>query len=284
LTRALLDARFIDGQRGRLLVVLRKPAHLASGRCVLVVPPFAEEMNKCRRSFTELSQGLAAAGVATVLPDLYGTGDSEGEFVDADLDVWLDDLGRVAEWSATQGWPVTSLLCVRLGCPLGALLARRCPGRIERAAFWQPVLDGKRFLAQFFRLRVAASMMEPDKRESVETLRALLQSAGRIEIAGYEIGSRLVGQLDTLVLDASCGADIGVVHWMEVVRDQDAALPTPSRQFIDGQRAAGHGVIEHKFVGEPFWSSVEIVTNQQLIASTVAVMAERTAASVASHG
>jgi hypothetical protein len=118
--------------------------------------------------------------------------------------------------------------------------ARRWPGRFEQAAFWQPVLDGKRFLAQFFRLRVAASMMEPNKRESVEALRALLHSSGRIEVAGYELGSKLVGQLDTLALDARCCADIGAIHWMEVLRDHAATLPTPSRQFIDAQRSAGH--------------------------------------------
>jgi exosortase A-associated hydrolase 2 len=277
-----MQAAFVAGARGRILVVARRPAQ--QGSAVLIVPPFAEEMNKCRRSFTELSHALAACGIATVLPDLYGTGDSEGEFVDADLDVWLDDLSRVVEWSAAQGCPVTTLLCVRLGCPLGAQLARRWPGRFERAAFWQPVLDGQRFLAQFFRLRVAASMMEPNKRESVEALRALLQSSGRIEVAGYELGSKLVGQLDALALDARCCADIGAVHWMEVLRDHDATLPTPSRQFIDAQRAAGHEITEHTFVGEPFWSSVEIVTNQQLIASTAAVLAARPAMRVANHG
>ena len=277
-----MQAAFVAGARGRILVVARRPAQQRSA--VLIVPPFAEEMNKCRRSFTELSHALAERGIATVLPDLYGTGDSEGEFVDADLDVWLDDLSRVVEWSSAQGCPVTALLCVRLGCPLGALLARCWPGRFEQAAFWQPVLDGKRFLAQFFRLRVAASMMEPNKRESVEALRVLLHSSGRIEVAGYELGSKLVGQLDTLALDARCCADIGAVHWMEVLRDHAATLPTPSRQFIDAQRSAGHEIAEHTFVGEPFWSSVEIVTNQQLIASTAEVLAARPAMRVANHG
>lgn len=278
-----MQAAFVAGALGRILVVTRRPLAAQHGAAVLIVPPFAEEMNKCRRSFTELSQALAARGVATVLPDLHGTGDSEGEFVDADLDVWLDDLSRVVEWSAAQGWPVTSLLCVRLGCPLGARLAHRWPHRFGQAVLWQPVLDGKRFVAQFFRLRVAASMMEPNKRESVESLRALLASSGRLEVAGYELNSKLVRQLDELVLEPRHAADIGTVHWMEVVRDRDAELPTPSRQFIDAQRAAGHEIAEHKFVGEPFWSAVEIVTNEQLIAGTVAVLASRPAANVASH-
>jgi exosortase A-associated hydrolase 2 len=279
-----MQAAFVPGARGKILVVTRRPLQAEQGTAVLIVPPFAEEMNKCRRSFTELAHGLASRGIATVLPDLYGTGDSDGELVDADLDVWLDDLSRVVEWSAAQGWPITALLCVRLGCPLGARLASRWPRRFEQAAFWQPVLDGKRFVAQFFRLRVAASMMEPNRRESVETLRALLESSGRIEIAGYELGSKLVRQLEELVLEPGGIADIGAVHWMEVVRDQDAGLPTPSRLFIDAQRAAGHALSEHKFVGEPFWSSVEIVTNEPLIAGTVAVLASRSAVSRASHG
>jgi hypothetical protein len=48
------------------------------------VPPFAEEMNKSRRMIAEVGRRLEGSGVGMLLVDLFGTGDSEGEFAQAD--------------------------------------------------------------------------------------------------------------------------------------------------------------------------------------------------------
>jgi exosortase A-associated hydrolase 2 len=269
LTPSVCDARFIDGQRGRLFVLLRKPTNAASGRCVLIVPPFAEEMNKSRALFTDVAEALAARGVATLLPDLYGTGDSEGEFRDADAALWRTDLERSIAWSAAQGWPVTSMLAVRLGSILGAAAARSAGLRLGATVLWQPVLDGKRFLGQFLRLRVAASMMSDTGKESVEQLRAAMRDGALVEVAGYELGAALAEQLEQLNLAAELGAHLGRVHWIELIRDAAGAVSGASRSALEAARARGVDAVEQAVVGEPFWSSVEIVRNPQLVARTV---------------
>jgi len=269
LTSSIFDARFIDGQDGKLFVLLRKPAHAASGRCVLIVPPFAEEMNKSRALFTEVAQSLAARGVATLLPDLYGTGDSEGEFRDADVELWRTDLERSIAWSAAQGWQVTSMLAVRLGSILGAAAARAAGASLGATVLWQPVLDGKRFLGQFLRLRVAASMMSDTGKESVEQLRAAMNAGGFVEVAGYEIGAACAEQLEQLNLATELGPHLGRVHWIELIRDANGAVGGASRSAIEAARARGVDVVAQAVVGEPFWSSVEIVRNPQLVACTV---------------
>lgn len=268
MTDSSLTARFLEGARGSLLVTMRRPRGAATGPSALVVPPFGEEMNKSRRMIAEVARTLAARGVATVLPDLFGTGDSAGEFDEATWEIWQDDVTRAAAWAASEGWAVSGLFCVRLGCVLGAELARdRLPG-IRCTVFWQPVTDGERFLNQFLRLRVAASMMDSQKRESAGELRKRLQQGESLEVAGYKLSARLAQDIDALRLTPALGPHLGELHWMEVVRDAAAPLPGASSQVLEAATAAQVATTVHQVAGEPFWSSTEIVQIAQLVERT----------------
>jgi exosortase A-associated hydrolase 2 len=271
LNGAAITPGFLAGARGQIFALTRRPP-ARSGHGVLIVPPFAEEMNKSRRMFTDVATGLARRGLATVVPDLFGTGDSEGEFREADWDVWADDLQRVARRSAEEGWPIRAVLCTRLGCMLGAQVARSLPG-LTRTVFWQPVLDGDRFLTQFLRLRVAASMMDKDRKETVAQLKEQMRSAQFIEVSGYELSARLASQIESQRLPPALGTHLGVLHWMEVVRDLDAPLPTPHAACIEKAKASGIEVELEKVLGEPFWQSTEIVRIAELTGRTVEALA-----------
>lgn len=271
MTVSRIDARFLDGKRGKIFVLLRRPDR-DSGRSVLIVPPFAEEMNKSRKMFTDVAQALARCGIGTILPDLFGTGDSEGEFRDGDWEIWKDDLARAAAFAAEQGCPVNALLCERLGCALGAEAARDTLGGVDRTVFWQPVLDGQRFMTQFLRLRVAASMME-DRKETVGGLRERLQAGDTLEVAGYELAARLVDRIDRVRLAAALGSQLGDLHWLELVRDADGPLPGASEEAVSAARPRMSSVTMDALVGEPFWSATEIVRIPALVDRTVAVLA-----------
>src|SRR5690606_41016849 len=54
--------------------------------------------------------------------DLFGTGDSEGEFEAASVEQWIEDLATASAWSASTGWSVTSMLGIRMGALLAATL------------------------------------------------------------------------------------------------------------------------------------------------------------------
>jgi exosortase A-associated hydrolase 2 len=239
----------------------------------MLVPPFGEEMNKSRPMLADVGRALAARGFASVAPDYFGTGDSAGEFRETNVECWLDDLARAAAWSAEQGAPIAALLCVRLGCIIGARLARHALPGIERTVFWQPVVDGGRFLAQFLRLRVAASMMEDDGKESASELRAILRNGRSLEIAGYELSATLADQLETLKLLDVIGSHLGTLDWIEFTRDASASLTQPSEECIDRARATGMEVRITKVTGEPFWSSTEIVRLTELVGTTVDALA-----------
>ena len=134
MTGERLEAAFVDGTRGRLFVVLRGPATATSA--VLIVPPFAEEMNKTRRTITEVARALAQRGMASVCVDLFGTGDSEGEFNQTSWEGWIDDLTTVDEWSRREhGLPITGVLATRLGCSLAASYSARRTQPLDRWVF-----------------------------------------------------------------------------------------------------------------------------------------------------
>ena len=268
-----LKPAFIDGQQGKLFVLLRRPVDHDSVACALIVPPFAEEMNKTRQLFTMVAQGLAARGIASVLPDLFGTGDSAGEFRHGDWRAWQDDLVKAAAWAESQGCRVSSLLSARLGCILGAETAARLPAPVERTVFWQPVLEGERFMTQFLRMRVAASMME-DRKETVGELREHLRNGQSLEVAGYELSPTLVAQVDGARLVPWLGDHLGRVHWVEVVRGEEGALSAPSRQVIEDARSTLRSMESHAIPGEPYWSATEIVRIPALVERTVDALTE----------
>jgi exosortase A-associated hydrolase 2 len=267
-----VSAQFIEGSKGPIFVLLRRPPGPVRG-CVLVVPPFAEEMNKCRRMVAEATMGLAEHDIASVVPDLYGTGDSAGDFVDADWVTWQDDIIRTVRWAAVQGLSISGILATRLGCALTAsVLAAGIIGPVARTVLWQPVFDGGRFLTQFLRLRTSASLMV-DRKESIAELRDRLRSGEVVEVAGYGLTPRLAADLDAAVTPDRLPQQLGHVTWMEVVRDVGAERPVTSSKLIDQTRVRGGRVDLQLFPGEPFWASTEIVRNREMSEAAVQFLA-----------
>jgi len=266
-SRLATAGEFIDGSDGRIFVLLRAPPGARVG--VLVVPPFAEEMNKCRRMITELAQRLAKLGIAVVVPDLFGTGDSAGEFSDGRWRSWQGDIQHAGSWCEARGIRPAGLLGIRLGAALAASAATigRVPG-FDRTVLWQPVFNGSKFVAQFLRLRAAASMTGSGPRESVNDLKKRLVGGETIEVAGYELSGTLVAELDALEVPERLPKQLGRVHWMEIQRDGSVPAPTPATQLVESTRRAGGAVEFQVLRGEPFWTSTEIVINEAVLEAT----------------
>jgi len=151
---ARMQPQFFDGAAGRLFGVQFEPATGTPRASVLIIPPFAEEMNKSRRMLALQARALACAGLRVLMIDLYGTGDSEGDFADARWEIWIDDLKRCASRLARADPTPLSLLGVRIGALLAADLLAELEG-VERLALWQPVSSGAQFLTQFLRMKLA---------------------------------------------------------------------------------------------------------------------------------
>lgn len=271
MSHSKVSGHFVEGAKGPIFVLLRQPPAAAAG-CVLVAPPFAEEMNKCRRMVTMVALGLAAKGVATIVPDLYGTGDSGGDFADGEWSIWRADLASAAKWSMGVGHPVTGLLAIRLGCALAvdSFEAGELPS-VAATVLWQPVFDGGRFLAQFLRLRIAASLMY-ERKESLAELKARLEVGERLEVAGYGLSSRLAASLESIRPPDQLPAGLGSVNWLEVVRQPMAQPQALSSKLIESSRGRSNSIDVQGVLGEPFWSSTEITVNEAMVNQTVSYL------------
>ena len=195
---SLRTAEFVASKRGNIFVLAHHGQNFG-GKCTLLVPPFAEEMNKSRRIIAFLGNRLAENGRGLVVPDLYGTGDSDGDFADTDCDAWFDDLRATENWARSKGWSIDSAVGIRLGGLLALLYSEYRRAAFCRIVLWQPSLDGKRTLEQFLRLRVAASMTAGNT-ETVAQLKSRIAGGEIIEVAGYELSPRLAEQMETLNL------------------------------------------------------------------------------------
>lgn len=265
-----LHTTFLDGAKGRLFAIARKPPRHCDG--VLFVPPFAEEMNKSRHVFTEIALRLVERGMGSVLVDLHGTGDSEGEFASTDWQGWVTDLTAAFKWAAALGIRVNRLLALRLGCALAAQAAVDNEWRLERSVFIQPLLGGARALDQFLRVRVAASLMQKDDKETVSSLRAKLKAGEAVEVAGYDVSPTLAAQVDAVDLSGALTAALGPIQWIELVRTAGMLPSTLSLKTIENVRKQGIDVALTAVQGEPFWSSAEIVRIPELVDQSVAAL------------
>ena len=122
----MIEAFFLPGSQGAIFAIYHPPASGVIERGgVLYAPPFAEEMNKARRMAALQARRLAAAGFGVLIPDLYGCGDSGGDFAEARWDIWRDDLSRCRDWLRGRGHHRLVLWGLRLGALLAAELHRR---------------------------------------------------------------------------------------------------------------------------------------------------------------
>ncbi|MGE0581075.1 MAG: hydrolase 2, exosortase A system-associated [Steroidobacteraceae bacterium] len=262
-----LRAEFIGAAGRRLFVLLRTPG-IATGECTLVVPPFAEEMNKSRRIVTDLARRMCSEGRGLLCVDLAGTGDSEGEFGAARVARWLEDIAAAMAWSASQGWRVTALVGIRLGALLGAAAVRRNGLALSSMVFWQPATSGSRLIEQFLRIRVMASRMEQGRGETAVELRARMTAGETIEVAGYPLSAELCADIEALNLHDELTGSLPPIRWLEVVGDAAAPVAPGTLRALERARAAGCRIDHAQVTGDPFWMATEIVTNPALVAAT----------------
>lgn len=261
---------FVSGQAGPLYFFYQPPlAVVPPSRAVLIVPPFAEEMNKSRRMSALLARRLAADGVATLLLDLYGTGDSAGDFGDARWGIWHADVATAYDWLRARGCERISLLGIRLGALLALDVLRQAALTVERVVLWQPVVSGEVMLSQFLRIRVAAAMMATDQaKQTTQELHRALHAGQAVEVAGYELAPDLARAIDPLRLEQLPDHRTPPIAWLEVVADNVNALSPASRRVIEAWRARGLDVRGEAVAGAPFWSATEIATAPALLEST----------------
>ena len=270
---------FLAGPAGPLFC-LHFPAAtgVRAARAILLLPPFAEELNKCRRMLALGARALQRTGRDVLLVDLYGTGDSAGDFADASLAVWRADLACAASWLAARGAVHLDILAVRAGALL--LHDIELPPGVKRGrvVLWQPILSGRLLTSQMLRLRLAEGIADrASGRFGSQDARTTLRNDGRIEVAGYELTEDLLSALEKLSDPLAEAERWERLTLLEVVSEGVTELSPASCRAVDALRVRGVAVGTGTVPGEPFWGTPEIAVVPALLDATVAALDGATA-------
>ncbi|AEF99642.1 hydrolase 2, exosortase A system-associated [Methylomonas methanica] len=259
---------FIDSSCGRLFGVYW-PAANDCNKVVLHIPAFAEEMNKSRHMVALQAKVLNELGYAVLIIDLFGTGDSAGDFSEATWAIWHQNISDALAW--LQGLHLQSVMLwgLRAGALLAMDFASKNPGQVERILAWQPVLNGDLFVTQFLRLRVAAAMMNSAlPQEKTSDLKKQIKDNQALEVAGYLLNPELINPLMTIKLDPMSLKQLRDVTILEVISGENAQPVFANQQLFDELESIGIESNYVKVVGESFWNSQEIVTAPELLDAT----------------
>jgi exosortase A-associated hydrolase 2 len=227
-------------------------------------------MNRSRRMVALQARQLVETGVRVIVFDLFGTGDSEGDFGDARWERWLEDVSTIASWARGER---SSLLAIRLGALLA--LEAAAEGGFHSAVLWHPCVSGNTYLRQFLRLRMAEKLINerPDA-ESVSALLARFTQGEAVEVAGYELAAPLALAIQARSFGDLTPQRISALHWFDVVAADGDPLSAATAATVERWAAAGVGVEAAAVRGEPFWSVQEITVAPLLLEATTRALVE----------
>jgi len=259
----LREAFFLETGRGRRFCLLTRPASDPVGT-LLYLPPLAEEMNKSRRMAALAANAFASAGWAVLQIDLFGCGDSDGDFGDAGWKDWIDDVDSGWSWLCRTFDLEPWIWTLRGGSLLAADWMKRS-GNGPNVLMWQPVTNGQQHLAQFMRLKVASEMLvESDAKNVMTRMREALKAGESVEIAGYQLSPALASGFDgaKLAFEAGYAARCVLIEVASAGRQE----ASPALRMLEQRSSeAGVQVALEVVPGTAFWQTQEIEVVPALI-------------------
>lgn len=258
---------FFDAEPGTRFSLYHAPAPQVPARgAILYVHPFAEELNHTRRMAALQARRFAALGFAVLQIDMFGCGDSCGDFNAARWDLWKRDLATARDWLAERSAGPMHVWGLRLGGLLALDFASS--NHVDGVILWQPFLHGRTCINQFLRQRLGA---DPGGPGTTSALRAELVARGMLEVNGYELAAPLVK-----AIDACSAADMVLpacpVHWFASAPPAPARLAASAARLSERWAAYGATLHFHAIDGVPFWTG-ESVECPALLEQTSAAFA-----------
>ena len=265
-----LSAFFLPGAAGDIFALARGPwGQTADHRqALLLLPPFAEEMNRSRRLMAAVAMNLAKRGIPSLCCDPFGTGDSAGDFSAARWEIWLDDSRRAIAWMRNQGAVTIHLLGIRLG----GLLALELAAEANRLCLLAPQLDGDQAMRQFLRIHLASDLERRQRGgsagPSMATLKQRLRAGDQVSIAGYNLDGAMYQAIATRNAKSALPSTLPPTDWIGI-----GASPSVDRESLTRQASTLPAATLHAVTGPPVWAQLEPAPADSLAAAVTAIIA-----------
>lgn len=261
---------FIPGGKGSLYSWHYCPELITEEtECFLIIPPLAEEMNRCRYMCTLFAQAVADKGMGCFSIDPYGTGDSAGDFVDCNWQQTIADMLTALEHLTSLGYKKISLLGIRLGALQALDLVEQFQG-INRVILWQPITNGNMALTQFLRIRIAASLSRNEKAETIKDFDAMIEQGKPVEVAGYDLSPSYYHSIKTAKLSAENNYNQTPIAWFTTIASAERKAPKVEINTINKWRENGANIDYTVLVSPPYWQVHERTLAPDLVTATLA--------------
>lgn len=262
----MLAGHFISSPHGQLFIT--QFGEVTGGTAILCLPSITEEMNLSRAVVAKQAQRFANENLPCFVLDYYGTGDSEGEFEQANTDIWLENILTAGEFMQQQGITKIILWGIRFGALLVLThqekLHQQLP--ISKQILWKPVTNGKLFAGQFLRIKQANAMMNAasskEKGDKVNW-REHVFAGNNVEVAGYLLTKAMLQSMELLQINKEF-QPLSPLEWFELA----AKEPTPLTKRLSAQWDDEIAKV-HCFDCPPFWQVPEVFSLTKLEQLTV---------------
>ena len=134
------------GNSGQQLFGILHPANGSKNLKIGVVlcNSFGQEHIRSHRCYLTIANKLSAAGADVLRFDFFGSGDSEGNLEEANINKWIDNI-HTAVSEVKQRCEVDQiyLVGVRFGATLASMYAAK--HLVDGVVLWSPVINGKQY-------------------------------------------------------------------------------------------------------------------------------------------
>lgn len=262
----MLAGHFISSSQGKLFIT--QFGEVSGDTAVFCLPSITEEMNLARAVVAKQAQHFASENLPCFILDYYGTGDSEGEFEQANADIWLENILAAGDFIQQQGITKIILWGIRFGALLvlshQEKLHQKLP--IIQQILWKPVTNGKLFAGQLLRIKQANAMMsKASSKEAGDKVnwRDHVLAGNYVEVAGYLLTKAMLQSMESLQISKDF-QPLSTLGWFELA----AKEPTPLTKRLS---APWDDVMAnvHCYDCPPFWQVPEIFALPELEQLTV---------------
>ncbi len=143
-----MNPLYLGTRERRLFGIYEPPVGKAGrARAAVLCYPWGSEYVYAHRSMRQLAAKLSQAGYHTLRFDFFGSGDSWGDPLDADLSGWESDTESAVEGlKDIAGTSQVTLVGLRIGGTVAAKAAVRLADEIDALVMWDPIVSGAEYL------------------------------------------------------------------------------------------------------------------------------------------